>query len=181
MDDSVLRLTRLRQLLGQSQRELAAELGVAPSALAQGETGVHAIPGPVLKLLDHYEEHLGLGRSVAAPPVPAPSTVSSFWHRLLEPASGGSLVRRAREAAARRFLTELGAIDFPLRKLAPWSSLEAYLRAELDASLDDPGAWPARLMSAAQVVPGQHISATLADGRLSAKVLGVDRSGVEGN
>ncbi len=148
MDDAVLRLTRLRQLLGQSQRELAAELGVAPSALAQWETGVHAIPGPVLRLLDHYEEHLGLGRAVVAPSLPPPSTVSSFWHKILEPASGGTLVRRAREAAARRFLVELRAIHFPLRKLAPWSSLESYLRAEVDASDDK----QARPMSPAQVI-----------------------------
>jgi transcriptional regulator with XRE-family HTH domain len=49
------RLKKVRQSLGLTQRELAQEFSVAPGAIAQWETGVRTIPGPVLRLLDLYE------------------------------------------------------------------------------------------------------------------------------
>lgn len=59
MDTSAaLRLKKIRTVLQLSQRELAAEFKVTGSAIAQWETGKRPIPGPVLKLIDIYEESL---------------------------------------------------------------------------------------------------------------------------
>lgn len=52
------RLVLLRQTLGLSQRELAKEFQVSGGAIACWETGTRVIPGPVLKLIDLYEDSL---------------------------------------------------------------------------------------------------------------------------
>lgn len=54
------RLRRLRDTLGFSQREMAAELGVAHGAVGLWESGARPLPGPVKKLIAIYEEELGL-------------------------------------------------------------------------------------------------------------------------
>ena len=55
------RLRRLRSTLGLTQRELAEEFKVAHGAIAGWESGKQTLPGPVIKLLDLYEEELGIG------------------------------------------------------------------------------------------------------------------------
>lgn len=50
-----IRLKRLREKLGLSQRELAKELGVTPGAVALWETGARSLSGPVTRLIDLYE------------------------------------------------------------------------------------------------------------------------------
>lgn len=50
------RLVQLREKLGLSQRELAKEFQVSSGAIACWETGVRAIPGPVLRLVELYED-----------------------------------------------------------------------------------------------------------------------------
>src|SRR5687767_1266271 len=55
------RLRRLRDLMGLTQREFALEIRVAHGAIASWESGKQALPGPVLKLLELYEEELGIG------------------------------------------------------------------------------------------------------------------------
>jgi len=55
------RLRRLRDMLGLTQREFATEIKVAHGAIAAWEGGKQSMPGPVLKLLELYEEELGLG------------------------------------------------------------------------------------------------------------------------
>ena len=55
------RLRRLRTMLGLSQRALAKEFKVTHGAIAAWESGKQAPPGPVLKLLELYEEELALG------------------------------------------------------------------------------------------------------------------------
>ena len=55
------RLKRLRTTLGLTQRELATEFKVAHGAIASWESGNQTLPGPVIKLLDLYEEELGIG------------------------------------------------------------------------------------------------------------------------
>ena len=52
------RLRRLRDMLGMSQREFADEIKVAHGAIAGWEAGKRTIPGPVLKLIELYEEDL---------------------------------------------------------------------------------------------------------------------------
>lgn len=52
------RLILLRQNLGMSQRELAKEFQVSSGTVALWEMGTHKIPGPVIKLIDLYEQSL---------------------------------------------------------------------------------------------------------------------------
>src|SRR4051812_14612631 len=52
------RLRAVRRRLQLTQRELAEQLRVAPSAIAQWESGKHTLPGPVLELLQLYEAEL---------------------------------------------------------------------------------------------------------------------------
>jgi DNA-binding transcriptional regulator YiaG len=49
------RIKLLRTQMGWSQRELARNLGVSPSAVAHWETGEREISGPVQKLLEIFE------------------------------------------------------------------------------------------------------------------------------
>lgn len=44
-------LSKLRGRLGLTQTALAAQLGVHPITISKWETGVHAVPEPVAKLL----------------------------------------------------------------------------------------------------------------------------------
>ena len=69
-DDSVnpARLQRLREALGFSQRDLAAEFGVAHGAVGLWETGERPIPGPVRRLLEIYEAELGIETSPSSAP-----------------------------------------------------------------------------------------------------------------
>jgi len=60
------RLRRLRGALGFSQREMAAELRVAHGAVGLWESGSRPIPGPVLKLMELFEEELNLGAGTAS-------------------------------------------------------------------------------------------------------------------
>ena len=53
-----VRLKSLRQKMNMTVRELAQEFNVAFSSISQWENGEHSIPGPVLKLMDIYEERL---------------------------------------------------------------------------------------------------------------------------
>lgn len=54
------RLRDLRALLNLSQREMAKQFGVVHGAVALWENGQRTIPGPVLRLMDIYEENLGM-------------------------------------------------------------------------------------------------------------------------
>jgi predicted unusual protein kinase regulating ubiquinone biosynthesis (AarF/ABC1/UbiB family)/DNA-binding XRE family transcriptional regulator len=54
------RLTRVRAALALNQRELADVLKVAPAAVTQWEKGQRTVPGPVLQVIESYEEELGL-------------------------------------------------------------------------------------------------------------------------
>ncbi len=53
------RLRRLRDEMNMTTRELAQEFNVNHSSISQWENGEHAIPGPVLKLIEIYERNLG--------------------------------------------------------------------------------------------------------------------------
>lgn len=50
------RLMYLRKQLGWSQARLAIEFKVSPGTIGLWETGSRSIPGPVLKLIEIYEE-----------------------------------------------------------------------------------------------------------------------------
>lgn len=53
------RLFQIREALGYTQRQMAEEFKVTSGAIAHWESGTREIPGPVLKLLEIYEEELG--------------------------------------------------------------------------------------------------------------------------
>lgn len=59
MDNSI-RLRQVRETLGLNQREMAAELKVTNGAIALWESSRRPIPGPVLRLIELFEEELGL-------------------------------------------------------------------------------------------------------------------------
>ena len=54
------RLKRVRHTLGLSQRELADEMRVGPAAIALWESASRTMPGPALRLLELFEEELGM-------------------------------------------------------------------------------------------------------------------------
>ena len=55
-----LRLRQLREALRLSQRDLASEFRVAHTAVSSWESGARTIPGPVLKLIEIYEDQAGV-------------------------------------------------------------------------------------------------------------------------
>jgi len=61
VSDDAIRLRRVRDTLGMSQRDLADEWKVSPAAIAKWELGTNPMPGPVRKLLEIYEQDLDLG------------------------------------------------------------------------------------------------------------------------
>lgn len=121
------RLVRLREALGLSQREMAAEFQVAPAAVALWERGSRTLPGPALRLLRLYESAVGLAPAEAPPGWLDDSplsrglelTVSALelgaqwaWLGLrgMLRATGerDALRARVQQAAARRLVTRLG-------------------------------------------------------------------------
>jgi len=79
--DWVRRLRDLRRLLGWSQRKLAKEMRVTPAAVSQWESGQRAIRGPIRRLVEIYEEALGM----IDPPADAgrPKVNATWVHRAL--------------------------------------------------------------------------------------------------
>lgn len=52
------RLKRLREKMDMTQRALAKEFYVSPGAIALWENGERPIPGPVLKLIEIFENQI---------------------------------------------------------------------------------------------------------------------------
>jgi predicted unusual protein kinase regulating ubiquinone biosynthesis (AarF/ABC1/UbiB family) len=97
------RLRRLRGALGFSQREMAVELKVAHGAIGLWESGARTIPGPVLKLMELFEDELGLHDGADARPLTALRT--SFLTRGLAVSRlAASATTRAAAAALTRWL-----------------------------------------------------------------------------
>jgi len=79
--DWVQRLRELRRLLGWSQRRLAKELRVTPGAVSQWESGQRAIRGPIRRLVEIYEETLGM---IDPPADPGGRKINGSWaHRAM--------------------------------------------------------------------------------------------------
>jgi predicted unusual protein kinase regulating ubiquinone biosynthesis (AarF/ABC1/UbiB family)/DNA-binding XRE family transcriptional regulator len=98
------RLRRLREALGFSQRELAAELKVAHGAIGLWESGARTIPGPVLKLMELFEDELGMRDDRAgggARPLAALGTSSLSRGLRLSRTAAGATARAAAAAVAR--------------------------------------------------------------------------------
>lgn len=101
------RLRRLREALGLSQRELAAEFRVAHGAVGLWESGARTIPGPVLKLMDLFEEELGMNER-AAPATTLTTLPTSFLSRglRLSRTAAAATARAAASALTRIFASE---------------------------------------------------------------------------
>ena len=127
------RLIRLRETLGLSQRELAREFQVGPSAVALWERGHRTIPGPVLRLLGLYEDAAGIAAGDAPDGAPLSRalelTVSALelgahwaWMglrgMLAAPSSRDAVRASVQQAAARRLVTRLGKMKGLSMKLA---------------------------------------------------------------
>ena len=132
------RLTRLREALGLSQRELALEFQVAPAAVALWERGQRTLPGPALRLLRLYESAVGLEPEDPAPPgwldtsplsrglelTVSALELSAHWAWLglrgMLAADGerDAIQARVQQAAARRLVQRLGKMKGLSMKLA---------------------------------------------------------------
>jgi transcriptional regulator with XRE-family HTH domain len=122
------RLRRLRDALGLTQRELAAEFKVAHGAIAAWESGKRTLPGPVVKLLELYEEELSLGddgglaklkttplaRSFvltkAAGSVLGRMAAATFGRMVAGDARAGAIARRTQVAVAHNMVEALGEL-----------------------------------------------------------------------
>src|SRR5215831_1949071 len=130
------RLRRLRDNLGLTQREFAVEIHVAHGAVAAWESGKQSMPGPVLKLLELYEEELGIGDDVdglstlktsfasrnfalsrAAGGAVARATAMAFERLLANDEHRNAITRRAHVAIARRMVETLGELKGAAMKL----------------------------------------------------------------
>jgi predicted unusual protein kinase regulating ubiquinone biosynthesis (AarF/ABC1/UbiB family)/DNA-binding transcriptional regulator YiaG len=131
-DAPASRMRRVRECLGLSQRDMAAELDVAHGAVGLWESGARPVPGPVLRLLSLYEQDLGLSseapangasplealsvsrlsRSVklsrTAAGVAARATVSAFGRMFVNRERARVLSRGAHAAIAARMAEALG-------------------------------------------------------------------------
>lgn len=114
------RLRRLRERLGLSQREMAAEFKVTSGAVALWETGSREMPGPALRLLELYEKESS-GKSDSDESSEDERPIESSWFgRSLPPAAASlyfimlgrfrvtedtsPIAKRVRLAVARRFI-----------------------------------------------------------------------------
>jgi predicted unusual protein kinase regulating ubiquinone biosynthesis (AarF/ABC1/UbiB family)/DNA-binding XRE family transcriptional regulator len=130
------RLRRLRDMLGLTQREFAVEIKVAHGAIAAWEGGKQSMPGPVLKLLELYEEELGIGddpdglsriktsfasRNFAlartASSAVARATAMAFERLLANDEHRNAITRRAHVAIARHLVDTLGELKGAAMKL----------------------------------------------------------------
>lgn len=73
------RLKRLRHTLGLSQRELADEMRVGPAAIALWESAARTMPGPALRLLELFEEELGMTELQDDKPPKTLERISTSW------------------------------------------------------------------------------------------------------
>jgi transcriptional regulator with XRE-family HTH domain len=97
------RLRRVRECLGLSQRDMAAELDVAHGAVGLWESGARPLPGPVMRLLSLYEQDLGLSPE---PPGSGPGPLKALPVSRLS--RSAKLSRTAAGVAARATVLALG-------------------------------------------------------------------------
>jgi predicted unusual protein kinase regulating ubiquinone biosynthesis (AarF/ABC1/UbiB family)/DNA-binding transcriptional regulator YiaG len=149
------RLRRLRTTLGLTQRELAEEFHVAHGAISGWESGKQTLPGPILKLLELYEEELGIGandnalvrlktsmlaRNVALSSAATAAILqcTAMWLQgmLSSDERRNAITARAHSAIARNIVATLGELKGVAMKLGQTLSYMGYalpegMRAEL--------------------------------------------------
>lgn len=113
-------MVRLRHEMGISQRDLAREFGVAPAAIASWETGARTLPGPILRLVEIYENELGIAPANDAELIPTGrleralrnGSVLAVWQVMntLVPPGRGGIGARVRRVVLHQLIRELGAL-----------------------------------------------------------------------
>ncbi len=172
------RLTYVRSMLGLSQRELAAELRVAASAVALWETGKRRMPGPALKLLELYEQEMGVpypekdayrpgqslswfshtGKIAADATRVVPVLIKGVFRKILSGESQAQPVSASVKAAlAKNIVVSMGELKGLSMKLGQMLN---YM--ELDLSPEVRGAFEA-LQNSAPPVPADVIAEVLAE------------------
>lgn len=133
------RLVRLRNVLGLTQREMAAEFGVASAAVSHWESGKRPLGGPALKLLGYYESELGLtsAPSEELPHLPIGASARrkgalealalwSVYRYLAADADASSLEGRIRHKALERYAltaSRLKGLSMKLLQMASFMDL----------------------------------------------------------
>lgn len=132
------RLRHIRNLLGWSQRQIAQEFGVSHAIIALWENGQRPIPGPVLRLIEMYEEELTLNAdddegdsldslltsrfdrnmklSQSAASVMA-MYANAAVTQLLKPGSTSRLKQKTQTAIAQRLVKDLGELKGLMMKI----------------------------------------------------------------
>lgn len=111
------RLSKLREALGFSQKDLAEAFGVTASAITQWELGDRTISGPVLRLMEAYENELGFRASTMRSDLRKrrgrASELALRLERQLEAMARvprGPIAERARGALVRRYTSAVTAL-----------------------------------------------------------------------
>src|SRR5688572_29131371 len=146
--DDARRLRRIRDELELTQRQIAAQFGVASSAVAQWESGKHGIPGPVIRLIELYEAELGIDGGEE----PAPSAVPLGWSGRTPRAAAAAvlwmvffgtlverdshpLLRQVRHAALRRYSKLVGELKGLAMKLEQMTAYADFVLPDADRAL----------------------------------------------
>jgi predicted unusual protein kinase regulating ubiquinone biosynthesis (AarF/ABC1/UbiB family) len=121
------RLSRVRDVGGLTQRDLAEAFRVGQSTIAQWEAGERTIPGPALVLLEVYERHLGLLTPASHEAGPsrlargaAGAQAAALWLAIsgAESVMPAGIARHAQAVAMRQFVKTVGNLKGLSLKLA---------------------------------------------------------------
>jgi DNA-binding XRE family transcriptional regulator len=159
------RLLRLREALGLTQRELAAEFGVTSGAVAHWELGVRQIAGPVQKLIAMYEEQLqGTSPKNTATEgwKPPETSISRGAHastamligiglRIFGKLEVSPVARRVRLAAIKRYAKAIGGLRGLTMKIGQSFDYMSFLLPEEDREIFSAALKDIEPMSAATV------------------------------
>jgi predicted unusual protein kinase regulating ubiquinone biosynthesis (AarF/ABC1/UbiB family) len=116
------RLTRLREALGLTQRQLATEFGVTRAAIGHWESGTRPIPGPVEKLIGLYEDEERVPRPSAEGWEPSMNrltrgaqalnafVIGAGLYRVFGNLESTTIAKRVRIAAIKRYSKALGEL-----------------------------------------------------------------------
>jgi predicted unusual protein kinase regulating ubiquinone biosynthesis (AarF/ABC1/UbiB family)/DNA-binding XRE family transcriptional regulator len=161
------RLLRIRSELELSQRQLARQFGVAASAIAQWENGLHTIPGPVMRLIELYEFEMGLANGLEEIPrerelvsrfharTPRAAAAAALWllfFGTLQQGESNPLLRSVRLATLQRYSKLVGDLKGLAMKLGQMTSYADIVLSEPERRVLETLQTEIRPMSRAAVV-----------------------------
>lgn len=156
------RLKNIRNTMGLSQRQLAAEWRVSHGAVSQWEAGKRIIPGPITLLIEIYEENLGvkpiminqrttsswtsrtLRSTLTASNIAVRLAASNFRQIVASSEKASTIKDGTMEAIGEKLLNEMGELKGPVMKIGQMISY-------IDYGLPDK--FQARLMKLQDSVP----------------------------